>query len=81
MEEYSTTDQAMAVYLTINGHSHQRLERKGRKCAWVFHIVGNLISLVDSYFGESSEVDVQECIRVAGDLRSEMYDFMKGARA
>ncbi len=80
MEEYITREMPLAVFLTANGHTHQRMERKGRACHWVFHKLGNLEELVVSYFNGSADVDVQDALDIGRAIREEMSSFMRGTR-
>lgn len=72
---------AMAAYLTSHGHTHQRLEPKGRAIAWVFLAMGNLKDLVEEYLSGCAEVEPRQFTRVTGQLRSEMYEALKQVRA
>lgn len=81
MEEYITTDLALAVYLTLEGHEHQRMEMKNGMAGWVFAAVGNLPELVGSYVTDDCNADVQDTVRTAAKLKRDMYSFLNGARA
>lgn len=82
MEEYITRDLPLVVFLSLRGHDHQRIQRNGTRCEWVFAVVGDLKELVDSYMtSDDALVDVQDALDTGKRLREEMYDFMKGSRA
>ncbi len=81
MEEYITTDLALAVFLTLEGHENQRMEMREGRAGWVFAVVGNLADLVGSYVTEDSNADVQDTIRTAAKLKRAMYDFLEGVRS
>lgn len=78
--EYKTSDMALAVFLNLRGHCHSRLERDGRRCLWVFIVVGELLTLVEHYLTEEAVGDVQDVIETSKRLREEMYDHMKATR-
>lgn len=74
--EYKTDDLAMATFLTSSGHTHQRLERRGNSCLWIFIALGNVFDLVEQYQTGGARVEPCDFTIASADLRREMHSFM-----
>jgi hypothetical protein len=76
--ELRTDDLAMATFLNLEGHPHQRLEMKDRRSAqWVFVGDGTLHAAADEYHSATARVEPLAFSRKLRAVRDELYTFVR----
>ena len=80
MNHYRTTDMALAAYLNLHGHTHQKLEIRpgkwGPECVWVFRESEPLRILDESFLGGNAQVEPKTYLLKVAAVRQEMFDFL-----
>jgi hypothetical protein len=77
MDTYRTNDMALAAYLNMHGHMHQRMEkRNGRECVWVFYQSEPLRRLCEGFLGGNAQVEPKRYLQEVSAVRKEMYNFL-----
>lgn len=80
-EELRTDDLAMATFLNMEGHAHNRLEMKDRRSAeWVFYGDGDLKQIAEEYQAADGLVEPLAFSRRLRVIRDELYQFIKANR-
>lgn len=78
--EFRTDDLGLAAFLTLSGHTHQRLQRRGRRTViWVFDRADGLADLVDNFRRGVAAVEPLAYQRVLTETRRDMFDFLDAA--
>lgn len=75
--EYLTDDLGLAAFLELEGHTHQRLMRRGeRKAVWVFDRNSTLEELVNQFQSGDARVEPLKYQRSLTETRRDMFDFL-----
>lgn len=83
-ETFETDDLALVTYLDMNGCRWDDMERRGKKCVWLYCRSmpnGDLDQLVVTYAGGGARVEPKSFMIKVGEVRSGMYSFLDGAAA
>lgn len=74
--KFRTRDLPLAAYLTLNGHDHIGMEKRGRIGYWVFNRNPELDQLVKTYGKGHVCLNLKAFMDCVADVRSDLYSYL-----
>ena len=74
VQNYRTSDMALASFLKFSGHEPQQVGWEGDTCYWTFRETPNLLAVVDKFAAGEALVEPKEYNRLFGKTKREFFD-------